>query len=137
MSLKYWILGGGSNRSVGMILFPRWAYPAHPLMPQGRTIGYRPITKPPRSIPVTKEEAGHKYIFIGQRIDPRIDYTDLSLRIGIIIAAVICGLLMLRLKNSQNKRRSIEQHGSRTKLVERMPDNGVNRSTAGEPLIVA
>jgi hypothetical protein len=120
MSFKHWILlAAGVVGILLVVLFPRWSYPAHPLMPKERAIGHRPIRAPPQPIPVTKEEAGHKYIYVRQRIQARIDYADLSLRVGIIVVAVICGLLMLRLKNSQNKRSGIEEHKSRRKLVER------------------
>jgi len=96
MSFKHWIIvGAGVIGILLVVLFPRWFYPAQRLMPQERTIGNRLIIKKPPSIPITMVRSGHIVIDIGQRIEARIDYPDLSLRVGFILAVVICGLLML------------------------------------------
>jgi hypothetical protein len=97
MDLKQWsVLIAGVTGLFLVVMCPRWFYPAHPLMPQEKRIGYRFITQPPKLRPVVKEIAREKHIYSNQGVAGRVDRVDLSARIGLIIAITVCGLWILR-----------------------------------------
>jgi hypothetical protein len=134
MSFKHMIIltAGLIGISV-VVLSPRWLYPAHALMPQERVIGYRLITNPPEPMTTISGEDGRKTTFIkGQGIDARIDYRDLSLRVGLIVVTVALGLLMLRVRKRQKKTGSPNEERTVGKSIEGTPNKGMHRSAKRE-----
>jgi hypothetical protein len=132
MSFKHWIIltAGLIGISV-VVLSPRWLYPAHAFMPQESVIGYRFITNPPEPMTTISGEDGRKTTFIkGEGIEARIDYTDLTLRVGMIVVTVALGLLMLWVSKRQKKTGSTDEERTVGKSIEGTPNKGMHRSRA-------
>lgn len=101
---QWFILMAGVAGILLVMLYPRWVYPPHPLMPQERSIGYGFITQPPKPVDIVKEENGRRIVYT-DRVAPRIDGEDLSKRIGQIMAITVCGLLILQRINKIESRK--------------------------------
>ena len=85
-----------------VVLYPRWIYPDQVLRPGMRKIVYAKITNPPEPLSLqVRNEVNSRLInviYVGKKMEPDIDYKDLSLRVGLIIIVAAVGFFILRTK---------------------------------------
>src|ERR1044072_2592997 len=97
-------------------------------MSEETNLGYRYITEPPAVPPIIKIENGRKVYYQVKGAEPQIERQELSIRVGLIVITVICGLCGLRANSRYNQKRENLKSTSIDNTQNSTPNQSMQRS---------